>query len=81
MEFVASYARRNMEKIYMILGKREKPAENSGKYNVFLIFDTFWQNERKIVKTRNSFSFPGRLIQSQFGVFFSVLHGQFLSTI
>ena len=32
----------------MILGKREKHAENSWKYNVFLISDTFWQNERKM---------------------------------
>ena len=28
-------------KIYMILGKREKHAENSGKHNVFLISDIF----------------------------------------
>ena len=47
MQFVASYVR-NMEKSYMILGKREKHAENSWKYNVFLISDTFWQNERKM---------------------------------
>ena len=47
VQLVASYVR-NMEKSYMILGKREKHAENSWKYKVFLISDTFWQNERKM---------------------------------